>query len=115
MNMKFLYACLGVSVFMNIFLGVYTLVNPPVCERTHIDVTDRTKDYYEKEEAVRLAAASFGLEEGWETQENGAYDVEVEENPETYEWIVIFIPKNPKEGVETRIGVRRDIGIITYY
>ena len=115
MNMKFLYACLGVSVFMNIFLGVYTLVNPPVCERIHIDVIDRTKDYYEKEEAARLAAASFGLEEGWETKENGVYDVEVEENPETYEWIVIFTPKNPEDGVETRIGVRRDIGIITYY
>lgn len=115
MKSKFLYACLGISICMNIFLGGYTLMNPPVCEYTHIDVIDRTKDYYKKDEAVRLAAASFGLEEDWETQENPVYDVEVVENTETYEWVVIFTPKNPEEGVETRIGVRRDIGIITYY
>lgn len=64
MKSKFLYACLGISICMNIFLGGYTLMNPPVCEYTHIDVIDRTKDYYKKDEAVRLAAASFGLA-GW--------------------------------------------------
>ena len=115
MKLRFIYACLGISICMNIFLGSYTLMNPPVCDRVHINVIDRTKDYYEKEEAARLAAARFGLEEDWETQENPVYDVKVVEKTETYEWMVIFTPRNPAEGEETRIGVRRDIGIITYY
>lgn len=115
MKSKFLYACLGISVCMNIYLGSYTLMNPPVCDRVHVDVIDRTKDSYGKEEAVGLAAASIGLYEDWETREDPAYDVEVVENAETYEWIVTFTPREPGEGEEKRIGIRRDIGIITYY
>ncbi len=114
MGYKFTYICLGISLMMNIILIIYTVKSQPVCRRAHVDSVNRMADEYGREEAIRLAAASLGLDEGLAMQENSDYDIEVIDSIQTYEWIVTFIPKD-LDGNERRIGIRRDIGIITYY
>lgn len=113
---KVLCSCLILSALVNIFLAGYSITYIPTCERRHLEVIDRTKDWVPSEEMAKgLAGASIGLEDGWEDQNDFFYIAECTYNEERYEWIIIFTPRD--EGAEEKrvVGIRKDLGLITIY
>lgn len=116
MENKILYICLGISLFTSIFLGIYITKCEPVCERIHLDVIDRSIDYISDEQmAIDIAEACLGLDENWELQKNPIFDVKVIYSEESYEWIVVFLPRDLEKVEKRIIGIRRDYGNITDY
>lgn len=114
-KLKIIYVGLGISIIMIVFLSVKIYTRKPVCERTHVDDIDRTKDLVPDAEMAKKIVDLY--HDAMKRQETDKYDynVKVYFEEEKYVWIVwydIIIP----EGVYLFDGgyggwVRRDNGM----
>ena len=116
METKILYACIGISVIAGLFLGFYIMIYKPACERHHVDEIYRDMrsidEVNSEEGAAEIAAACLNIAYDYESQETPDYDVEVIFNELSYEWIVIFTPKDPEQDGTKMAAIRRDFGTV---
>ena len=113
MEIKILYVCIGISAIIGLFLGFYIMIYKPACERYHVDEIYRNVNWMNSEEgAAEIAAACLNLEYDSESQEAPDYDVEVIFNELSYEWIVIFTPKEAEQDEIKMAAIRRDFGTV---
>lgn len=116
METKILYACIGISVIAGLFLEFYIMIYKPACERYHVDEIYRDMrsidEVNSEEGAAEIAAACLNIVYNPESQEAPDYDVEVIFNELSYEWIVIFTPKDPEQDGTKMAAIRRDFGTV---
>lgn len=113
MEIKILYVCIGISAIAGLFLGFYIMIYKPACERYHVDEINRNVNWVESEEgAAEIAAACLNLAYDYESQEAPDYDVEIIFNELSYEWIVIFTPKDSEQDGTKMAAIRRDFGTV---
>lgn len=111
MEIKILYVCIGISAIVGLFLGFYIMIYKPACEKYHVDEIYRNRnEVRSEEEAAEIAAACLNLAYDSELQETPDYDVAAIFNELSYEWIVIFTPKESEEDGTKMVAVRRDFG-----
>ena len=116
MEIKILYVCIEISVIAGLFLGFYIMIYKPACERYHMDEIyrdmRRIDEVNSEEGAVTIAAACLNIAYNPESQETPDYDVEAIFNELSYEWIVIFTPKESEEDGTKMAAIRRDFGTV---
>lgn len=95
-KLKIIYVGLGISIIIIAFLSVKIDTRKPVCERTHVDDIDRTKDLVPDEEMAKKIVDLY--HDAMNSPETDKYDynVSVYFEEERYVWIVwydIIIPE----------------------
>ena len=114
MKTKLLYICLGISILINILIGIHIVRREPACTYTHLDEVDRTKDVIPDAEAAKKIAEVY-LDNGgrFGLSKNIIYECYIIFNDPTYEWIVDFSPGDTCLDGGRTVWLRRDNGILS--
>lgn len=128
MKLKHINIFLYISLFINVFLGIYIAGSQPVWEREHMDDIDRGSELCDAEMAKRIADIAYRNHSFWSLWDDIEwYDIECDQrvlfNEGSYEWLVIYTPILPaNNGMEldllygTKIeAVRKDTGYCTLH
>lgn len=121
MKIRILTVLLGISILLIIILVIYTVEVEPECERLHLNDINRSEDidYLDEEMARKLADIVTGAESGFINDEKIRYDVEIDFDEQSYEWVVSYVPKEAKMDNEAYLDkvvrIRKDNGIITVW
>lgn len=116
MKTKILSALLGISMLVIVVLSIYIIKVKPECERAHIDDIDRNRyiKYFDEEMAREIADLVTGIENSDEVAD---YEVEIEFDEQSFEWVVRYISKRTPEAdgedESITVRIRKDNGIIT--
>lgn len=115
-----LQVILGISLIVNLLLGINSIKNKSIYEHTRLDEINRNENIIPNEEtAERIANAVIDAQDsnkGWGKIEE--YDIEVSFDKKRYEWIVSYLPKAEgyvifDGGITVRI--RKDNGRVLIY
>lgn len=121
MNKKgIIYACLGISLILNILSVGYIVRNGLLLElyvQARWYNIDRTKNVVPDEEtAKRIAEAIIDADElgTWDLDKD--YEMEISFDEETYRWRVAYLPKLPEGAMlldgDPCVWIRKDNGFI---
>lgn len=121
MKIRILTVLLGISILLIIMLAIYTVEVKPECERPHLNDINRSEDidYLDEEMARKLADIVIGAENGFINEEKVRYDVEIDFDEQSYEWVVSYVSKESQMDNEAYLDkvvrIRKDNGIITVW
>lgn len=106
---------------MIIMLAIYTVEVELECERPYLNDINRSEDidYLDEEMARKLADIVIGAENGFINEEKVRYDVEIDFDEQSYEWVVSYVPEESQMDNEAYLDkvvrIRKDNGIITVW
>lgn len=116
MKTKVLSVLLGISILVIFVLIIYAIKVKPECERAHVDDINRSYyiKYLDEEMAREIADLVTGIEN---SVEDADYEVEIEFDEQSFEWVVRYISKKMQEAdgdsESVTVRIRKDNGIIT--